>query len=123
MSITTEGNFNSTERLLNSIVNREYLDELNKIAKQGAEELSRATPTDTGKTANSWYYTIKSDAKTTMITWSNSNMDENGTPIVILLRHGHVTNDGAFIEGKDFITPAIKPVFDNMLYSLRKALM
>lgn len=123
MSITTKGNFNNTERLLKSIVNREYLDELNEIAKNGVKELSRATPTDTGKTANSWYYTIQSDARTTTISWSNSNLDENGTPIVILLRHGHVTNDGAFIEGNDFITPAIKPVFDNMLYSMRKALM
>lgn len=123
MKLTTEGNFNNTERLLKTIVDREYLYQLDKIAKQGVTELSRVTPTDTGKTANSWYYTIDTDSKSTTITWNNSNKDENGTPIVILLRHGHVTNNGVFIEGNDFITPAMQPVFDKMLYSMRKALI
>lgn len=123
ISMTSNGNFNSTEKLLDSIIHRTYLKQLDRIAKQGVEELSRSTPVDTGKTSKSWYYTIKEGRNSTSIIWSNSNIDENGTPVVILIRHGHVSNNGVFIEGNDFISPAIQPIFESMAESVRKALI
>lgn len=123
MKVSTKGNFNNSEKLLNSIIRKEYMAQVELIAKRGVNELSHATPTDTGRTADSWYYTITDNGRSTTISWCNSNIDSNGTPIVILIRHGHVTNNGVFIEGNDFITPSMKPIFNDMIHSLRKALM
>lgn len=123
MRMKSKGNFNSTEKLLNNIISQKYLDNLNKIAKDGLDALVKATPVDTGKTASSWYYNISVGNTKTTITWSNSNLDSSGTPVVILIQHGHATNTGSYILGRDFINPALRPVFDSMLVSMRKALV
>ena len=75
--------------------------------------LSSATPVDTGLTANSWYYKIERDANSVKIVFCNSNI-QNGIPIAIILQYGHGTGTGGWVEGRDYINPAIQPVFDKI---------
>ena len=75
--------------------------------------LASATPIDSGNTANSWYYKIDRDNSSASITFYNSNI-QNGVPIAIILQYGHGTNHGGWVEGRDYINPAIQPVFDKI---------
>ena len=86
---------------------------LEKYGKKGVEALSKATPVRTGRTANSWYYTIINENGTTKISFCNSNI-QNGVPIAIILQYGHGTNHGGWVQGRDYINPAIQPIFDEM---------
>lgn len=108
-----KGNFKKTERLLTGALRVNVLAILHKYAKQGIIALSGATPKDTGITANSWDYFIKLSPKGYSISWTNSNT-VNGIPIVILLQYGHGTGNGGYVEGRDFINPAIKPALDKI---------
>lgn len=86
---------------------------LEKYGKKGVEALAKATPVRTGRTANSWYYTITNENGTTKISFCNSNI-QNGVPIAIILQYGHGTNHGGWVQGRDYINPAIQPIFDEM---------
>jgi len=94
---------------------------LNKYGQLGVIALQQATPKDTGLTANSWYYEIDhpSDGVTTL-TWCNSNMAKDAIPIALLLQYGHATRNGGYVQGVDYINPALKSVFDSMAESLLK---
>ena len=87
--------------------------DLEKYAKKGVDALSKATPIDTGKTANSWYYEITKNEGFYKISFCNSNI-QNGVPIAIILQYGHGTNTGGWVEGRDYINPAIRPIFDEL---------
>ena len=87
--------------------------ELDKYGRMGVEALSKATPVDTGLTASSWYYEIESTDKETSITFYNSNI-QNGIPIAIILQYGHGTGTGGWVEGRDYINPALRSVFDEI---------
>lgn len=87
---------------------------LEKYAKEGVAALSSATPVDTGLTASSWYYKIEDINRTVKISFCNSNI-QNGVPIAMILQYGHGTNNGGWVEGRDYINPAIQPVFDKIL--------
>lgn len=115
-----KGNFSKTGRFFKSIFKRDYLKRLNTYAKIGVSALMAATPKQTGKTADSWSYEIVTTNDGVSIWWKNSNVLENGTPIVILLQYGHGTGNGGYVKGKNFINPAIKPVFDNISESVWK---
>lgn len=84
---------------------------LDKYGQMGVAALSRATPTETGLTANSWYYRIIKDEKHVRIEWHNSNVVD-GVPIAILIQYGHATGTGGYVQGQDFINPAMRPVFE-----------
>ena len=107
------GNFQKTNRLLNGIIESHYARKLRKYAELGVEALRNATPIDSGKTAESWGYEIVEEPGCTAIYWTNSNT-VNGVNIAVLLRYGHGTRNGGFVEGKDYISPAIRPIFDNI---------
>lgn len=107
------GNFNKTSKLLTGALKINVLNILHKYAKRGVVALGTATPKDTGLTANLWDYSIKLKPNGYSITWTNSNT-VNGIPIVILLQYGHGTGTGGYVEGRDFINPAIKPVMDKI---------
>lgn len=115
MSYVQIWKFENTKRFLNSLI--DYNRRMNlckKYAEQGVEALKEATPKDTGLTADSWEYTIKVSASgTCRINWYNTNMPE-GVPVAVILQHGHGTQDGAWVEGVDYINPAMLPVFTNM---------
>ena len=82
----------------------------------GVKALMEATPVDTGKTAASWKYEVSRNGNTYSITWINTNLSEgdSGPPVVVLLYYGHITRQGGNVEGRDFITPAMRPVFDKI---------
>lgn len=86
---------------------------LDKYGQAGVNTLSSATPVDSGKTANSWYYKIENRKGSTAIVFCNSNV-QNGVPIAIILQYGHGTGTGGWVEGRDYINPAIQPIFDEI---------
>lgn len=87
---------------------------LEGYAKEGVTALSSATPVDTGLTASSWFYEIEDQDGVVRISFCNSNI-QNGVPIAIILQYGHGTNNGGWVEGRDYINPAIQPIFDKIL--------
>lgn len=116
MSIITfrhKGNFNKTVSFFEAARKRRYFDVVAKYAQEGVDALSRATPKDTGLAASSWYYEIGLDKGNYSITWLNSDV-ENGFPVAIKLQYGHGTGTGGYVQGRDYINPAIKPVFDKI---------
>ena len=108
-----KGNFKKTRKFLKRCSNLQLDDLLDQYGKEGVEALARATPKDTGKTAASWSYTVhKSDGRIT-ITWSNSNIVDGG-PIAVILQYGHGTRNGGYVEGVDYINPAMRPIFERI---------
>jgi len=92
---------------------------LDKYGKQGVTALSQATPKDSGLTATSWSYTISRSNGTIAIEWNNSNI-QNGCPIAVILQYGHGTGNGGYVQGRDYINPAMRPVFDKILDDMWK---
>lgn len=108
-----KGNFRKTQKFLKRCSNLQLDDLLAQYGKEGVEALARATPKDTGKTAASWSYAVhKSDERIT-ITWSNSNIVD-GVPIAVILQYGHGTRNGGYVEGVDYINPAMRPIFERI---------
>lgn len=108
-----KGNFKKTRKFLKRCLNLQLDDLLDQYGKEGVEALARATPKDTGKTAASWSYAVhKSDGRIT-ITWSNSNIVD-GVPIAVILQYGHGTRNGGYVEGVDYINPAMRPIFERI---------
>jgi hypothetical protein len=92
---------------------------LDKYGKDGVAALSSATPVDSGNTANSWYYEIENKKGQVRINFLNSNINQ-GVPIAIILQYGHGTGTGGWVQGRDYINPAIQPVFDRILQDIWK---
>ena len=86
---------------------------LDKYGAEGVSALSSATPKDSGSTASSWNYKIVRSGGSVSIQWSNSNINK-GVPIAIILQYGHGTGTGGWVQGRDYINPAIRPVFDKI---------
>ena len=108
-----KGDFSKLTRYFERIKETVKLGDLNKYGREGVAALSSATPVDTGKTASSWYYTIEQKEGSVSITFHNSNI-QNGVPIAIILQYGHGTGTGGWVEGRDYINPAIQPIFDKI---------
>lgn len=111
ITFTHKGDFSKTEQFLNKLMKRDYLNVLDKYGQQGVEALRAATPRRTGVTANSWSYEITQSGDKTTISWTNSNR-VNGVPIAIILQYGHGTRNGGFVQGRDYINPALRPIFE-----------
>lgn len=112
ISFRHKGDFRKTTSfLVNAKAVR--LGDLDRYGREGVAALASATPTDTGRTANSWYYEITNTKGSAKITFYNSNV-QNGVPIAIILQYGHSTRNGGWVEGRDYINPAIQPIFDKI---------
>ena len=111
ISVTQKGNFKKTNRFLHNLIEHHYMDRMRFYGELGVEELRRATPQDSGETAKSWSYEIVEEKGTTSIYWKNDHYN-NGVNIAIILQYGHATRNGAWVEGTDYINPALKPIFD-----------
>lgn len=111
--ITQKGDFSKAEKFLNFIKGEQYLNKMSEYGQKGVEALASATPVDTGKTASSWAYEIEKNDSTTTIRWINTNV-VNYVNIAIILQYGHGTRNGGYVAGRDFINPALRPVFDEM---------
>ena len=108
-----KGNFNKTEKILKKALNADFYKSLERYAQEGVRALSAATPIDSGTTANSWGYEIKKGRNSVNIYWTNSNIN-NGVNIAVILQYGHGTNGGGYVQGRDYINPAIRPIFDKI---------
>lgn len=107
------GGFSKTEKFLNAMSGKRYLNALDTYGKEGVAALSAGTPKDTGLTASSWTYEIERTDSTTTLSWLNTNVN-NGVNIAIILQYGHGTGTGGYVAGQDYINPAMKPIFDKI---------
>lgn len=110
-----KGDFSKLDRFLERAKGAARLSILDRYGREGVAALSSATPVDSGETAASWFYEIKHDTnkKTATITFCNSHV-HSGIPIAIILQYGHATGTGGWVEGRDYINPAIQPIFDKI---------
>lgn len=107
------GDFSKLTRYLEKAKEVVHLGDLDKYGRAGVAALASATPVDSGETARSWYYEIENKNGVVSITFLNSNIN-NGVPIAIVLQYGHGTGTGGWVEGRDYINPAIQPIFDQI---------
>lgn len=119
ISVRNTGNFQKTDRFLSGLIGVHYMRKLKKYGEKGVAALREATPKDSGKTAEAWSYEITQEPGRTAIYWKNSHV-ENGVNIAVILQYGHGTRTGGFVEGIDYITPAIRPIFEEMANAVWK---
>lgn len=112
ISIKNRGNFRKIEKFFDRLTNTDYSHIYSKYGKKGVSALESVTPIATGKTASSWGYEITQTKRGTSITWTNTNV-VNGVPIAIILQFGHATRTGGYVQGYDYINPALRPIFDS----------
>lgn len=108
-----KGDFSKLTKFLERAKESVHLGDLDKYGREGVAALASATPVDTGLTANSWHYKIEQRGGSVSIVFYNSNI-QNGVPIAIILQYGHGTRNGGWVQGRDYINPAIQPVFDKI---------
>ena len=113
VQIKTKGDFKNTLKFFNNALNRQYIQILRKYGDLGVNALASATPVDTGKTSESWEYKIEQSNGSIRIYWTNTNI-QKGIPIAIILQTGHGTGTGGYVQGRDYINPAIRPIFDKI---------
>lgn len=111
--IKHRGNFNNTEKFLKSAQKLQIKSLLDSYGQKGVQALREATPKDSGETANSWAYEIQVNKGSVSLIWTNTNV-VNGVPIAILIQYGHGTRNGGYVEGRDYINPALQPIFDKL---------
>ena len=114
ISFRQKGDFSKLTRFLERAKESVKIGDLDKYGREGVAALSSATPIDSGKTADSWSYEITNEDGSVTITFNNSNI-QNGVPIAIILQYGHGTRNGGWVQGRDYINPAIQPVFDEIV--------
>ena len=113
ISFRQKGDFSKLTRYLERVKEATKIGILDKYGKEGVAALASATPTETGKTASSWYYEIEHQNGSAKISFNNSNINK-GVPIAIILQYGHGTGTGGWVQGRDYINPAIQPLFDRI---------
>lgn len=113
ITITSSGSFDNTEAFLKRSIAMNPRSIFDKYGSLGVQALSNGTPTDTGLTSRSWHYDIEQKRGLTVINFRNSHV-ENGVPIAILIQYGHGTRTGGYVQGRDYINPAIQPVMDRI---------
>ena len=115
MAITMQakGDFRKTFSFLEKAMEGVKLGALDHYGRKGVEALRAATPRDTGLTAESWSYRITRNRDSVTLEWLNSNV-VNGVPIAFILQYGHGTRNGGYVQGRDYINPALQPIFDKL---------
>lgn len=108
-----KGDFSKTTRYLERVKSAIGLGILDKYGREGVSALASATPVDSGLTANSWYYEVTHTKGSAKITFFNSHVNQ-GVPIAVILQYGHGTGTGGWVQGRDYINPAIQPIFDKI---------
>lgn len=108
-----QGDFSKLTRFLERAKETIHLGDLDKYGREGVAALASATPVDTGNTAKAWSYEIINRNGSVRISFHNSNI-QNGVPIAIILQYGHGTGTGGWVQGRDYINPAIQPIFDQI---------
>ena len=119
IEIDSIGMFEDTEKWLSDMASKKYLKQLQQYGRRGVDALSAATPINTGNTAGSWSYDIQETASGLTINWYNSNIND-GVNIAIILQYGHGTGTGGYVQGIDYINPALRPVFEKLSEEVRR---
>lgn len=114
-----KGDFSKLTKFLEKAKEVVKRGDLDKYGREGVAALASATPVESGLTASSWYYEITNKKDSVTLSFYNSNI-QNGVPIAIIVQYGHGTGTGGWVEGRDYINPAIQPVFDKIAESVRK---
>lgn len=112
-SLESKGDWSKTTRYLSRLERMEMFKSLSKYGDQGVQALASATPKDSGETANSWTYEVVVSGKSARIVWKNTNINQ-GVNIAIILQMGHGTGTGGYVQGRDYINPAMRPIFDKI---------
>lgn len=113
ISFRQKGDFSKLNRYFERVREAARIGVLDKYGREGVAALASATPVDTGVTANSWYYEINRQNGSVSLEFKNSNVNE-GVSIAIILQYGHATGNGGWVQGRDYINPAIQPIFDKI---------
>ena len=113
------GDFRKTKRFLKRASDNKILQKLDQYGREGVAALSAATPAESGKTASSWYYEIRRSGGSYSIHWNNSNVVD-GVNIAVIIQYGHGTGTGGYVAGRDYINPAIRPIFDKIAENVWK---
>jgi len=116
---SNSGSFKSSMAWLEAMSKGKMFDDLDRLAREGANLLSNATPKDTGRAASDWDYEIKKGKGAYTIHWTNDDV-EDGVNVIILLQYGHGTGTGGYVAGRDFINPVIRPLFDKITDAMWK---
>lgn len=116
----TSGSFSQTEAFLKKLQRLDLKALLDSCGKIGVAALERATPVDSGLAAGSWGYKVSQNGRNYSIIWTNSDV-ENGFPVAIMLQYGYGTGTGGYVQGRDYINPAMRPVFDDIAQTVWKA--
>ena len=121
IKLVCTGSFNKTEKFLKKAheASKTINSTLTKYGEKGVAALQAATPIRTGETASSWYYKIEKSGSRITLSFFNSNVNK-GVPIAIILQYGHGTNNGGWVQGRDYINPALRPIFDEMVQAIWK---
>lgn len=114
------GSYSKTEAALKRMVKLDVLKLLHRCGQEGVKALASATPQDSGLARSSWGYEISGSKGRYTVIWTNSDV-ENGFPVAIMIQYGHGTGTGGYVQGQDYINPAIRPVFDRISEDIRKA--
>lgn len=113
--LKSKGNYDKTEKFLKENKDvRKLVTIMEKYGREGISALSANTPIDSGETASSWTYEIVQNGQSISLVFNNSSTTKTGIPIAILLQYGHGNGRGGYVQGRDFINPAIQPVFDKL---------
>lgn len=113
ISFSFKGDHSKTKKWLDRLKHRRFMKNIEQYGEWGVQALTDATPKRTGKTAASWSYVIERTSNAVTITWTNSNKNK-GENIALLIQMGHGTSKGAYIQGRDYINPALKPIFEQI---------
>ena len=119
VTVKVSGSYRKTRTFLTKAKKMKLDSILRKYGEQGVRELAKATPKDTGKTSESWVYEIRHEAKGPVLIWKNTNI-VNGVSIAVILQYGHGTGTGGYVKGRDYINPALRPIFDKIAESAWK---
>jgi hypothetical protein len=121
IKVTNRGSFSKSLAFLQRMQRREQFAVLHKYGPLGVAALKGATPVEHGETAQGWYYEIVDKPGYFAIHWLNSHMDNDGqVPVAVLIQYGHATGTGGIVQGRDFINPALRPIFDQMAADMWK---
>lgn len=113
ISFSHKGDFSKFTNFLEKAREVIHLGNLDRYGREGVAALESATPKDSGETAQSWSYEIIHRNGSATIAFNNSNI-QNGVPIAVIIQYGHGTRNGGWVEGRDYINPAIQPIFDKI---------
>ena len=119
VSLNNAGGFSKTDMFMQKCLGLIGKVNYDSYGRRGVAALSAATPVDTGATANSWFYEVSRSGDTVTLSFHNSNINR-GMPIAILIQYGHATRNGGWVEGRDYINPALQPIFDDLSKVLKK---